>query len=96
MVHKEWGSEEVLKELTGQRRLDGEGGSGLWTNIRLDWVMNWDQSCQTVVLLSRRQHTGRTQTRINSYAMVPKSRDSARSHTFTVFSFLLSIRVELL
>ncbi|XP_047451855.1 spatacsin [Mugil cephalus] len=56
MVHKEWGHEEVLKEQAGQRRLEGEGG-GLWTDIRLDWVRNWDQSCQTVVLLSRRQHT---------------------------------------
>lgn len=49
--------EEVLEELLGQKRT-GEGGA-LWRNLRLDWVRNWDQSCQTAVLLSRLQHTGR-------------------------------------
>ncbi|XP_071316860.1 spatacsin isoform X2 [Trachinotus anak] len=49
------GGQEVLEELVGQRRSDEEGG--LWRNLRLDWVRNWDQSCQTFVLLSRLQHT---------------------------------------
>ncbi|XP_020490583.2 spatacsin isoform X1 [Labrus bergylta] len=46
--------EEVLKELVRQRRSEEEGG--LWRNLRLDWVRNWDQSCQTAVLLSRLKH----------------------------------------
>ncbi|XP_070687544.1 spatacsin [Pempheris klunzingeri] len=49
------GGEEVLQELVAQRRSEEDGG--LWTNVRLDWVRNWDQSCQTAVLLSRLQHT---------------------------------------
>ncbi|GAA6229551.1 spatacsin-like [Lates japonicus] len=56
MLHRETGGgEEALEELVGQRRSDEEGG--LWRNLRLDWVKNWDQSCQTAVLLSRLQHT---------------------------------------
>uniref|UniRef100_A0A3B4X4B6 SPG11 vesicle trafficking associated, spatacsin n=1 Tax=Seriola lalandi dorsalis TaxID=1841481 RepID=A0A3B4X4B6_SERLL len=56
MSHRETGAgEEVLEELVGQRRSDQEGG--LWRNLRLDWVRNWDQNCQTAVLLSRLQHS---------------------------------------
>ncbi|KAM7003157.1 spatacsin isoform 2-T2 [Tautogolabrus adspersus] len=55
MVRREaGGGEEVLKELVRQRRSEEEGG--LWRNLRLDWVRNWDQSCQTAVLLSRLKH----------------------------------------
>lgn len=58
MVHQEAGSaEEVLDELVGHMRSEEAGA--LWRNLRLDWVRNWDQSCQTAVLLSRLQHTGR-------------------------------------
>lgn len=58
MVHQEAGSaEEVLEELVGHTRSEDAGA--LWRNLRLDWVRNWDQSCQTAVLLSRLQHTGR-------------------------------------
>lgn len=49
--------EEVLEELVGQKKSEDE--SALWRNLRLDWVRNWDQSCQNAVLLSRLQHTGR-------------------------------------
>ncbi|XP_040893537.1 spatacsin isoform X2 [Toxotes jaculatrix] len=56
MVRRETGGgEEVLEELVGQRRSDEQGA--LWRNVKLDWVRNWDQSCQTAVLLSRLQHT---------------------------------------
>lgn len=56
MVHREAGGGlQVLEELVGQRSSDKEGG--LWRNLRLDWVRNWDQSCQTAILLSRLQHT---------------------------------------
>ncbi|XP_070763386.1 spatacsin [Enoplosus armatus] len=56
MVHREAiGGEEVLKELVRQRRSEEEGG--LWRNLRLDWVRNWDQSCQSAILLSRLKHT---------------------------------------
>lgn len=57
MVRREAGGEEVLEELVGRRRSEEE--EGLWRNLRLDWVRNWDQSSQTSVLLSRLQHTGR-------------------------------------
>ncbi|KAG8012997.1 Spatacsin [Nibea albiflora] len=57
MVHKQagCGGDEVLEELVGQKRSEDEGV--LWRNLRLDWVRNWDQSCQAAVLLSRLQHT---------------------------------------
>uniref|UniRef100_A0A8C9YSA6 SPG11 vesicle trafficking associated, spatacsin n=1 Tax=Sander lucioperca TaxID=283035 RepID=A0A8C9YSA6_SANLU len=57
MVHREAGGvgEAVLGALAGQRT--SQGDEGLWRNVRLDWVRNWDQSCQTAVLLSRLQHT---------------------------------------
>lgn len=59
MVHQEAGSaEEVLEELVGHKRSEEAGA--LWRNLRLDWVRNWDQSCQTAILLSRLQHTGRS------------------------------------
>lgn len=48
--------EEVLEELLSSRRSGEE--ARLWTNLRLDWVRNWDQSCQSAVLLSRLEHTG--------------------------------------
>ncbi|KAL7401647.1 hypothetical protein ABVT39_002603 [Epinephelus coioides] len=59
MVRKEAGEgEKVLEELAGQRRSEEEEEKGgLWRNLRLDWVRNWDQSCQNAVLLSRLQHT---------------------------------------
>ena len=62
MVHREpgGGAEEVLGELVGQRPSDKD--AGLWQNVRLDWVRNWDQSCQAAVLLSRLQHTGENPT----------------------------------
>lgn len=56
MDHKGDG-EEVLKELLEQRRPEEMGD--LWRNLRLDWVRNWDQSCQTAVLLSRLNHRGK-------------------------------------
>uniref|UniRef100_A0A665VWI5 Spatacsin C-terminal domain-containing protein n=1 Tax=Echeneis naucrates TaxID=173247 RepID=A0A665VWI5_ECHNA len=46
---------ELLEQLVGQRRPDVDGG--LWRNLRLDWVSNWDQNSQTAILLSRLQHT---------------------------------------
>ncbi|KAK5901569.1 hypothetical protein CesoFtcFv8_006924 [Champsocephalus esox] len=53
MVLRQGGvGEEVLRELLSQRR--EEEGAGLWTTLRLDWVRNWDRSCRTAVLLSRR------------------------------------------
>lgn len=65
MVHQESGSaEEVLEELLGQRRREDTGP--LWKKLRLDWVRNWDENCQTAVLLSRLQHTGRVQTSHNT------------------------------
>lgn len=59
MVHQEagCGGDEVLEDLLGPKRSEEDGV--LWRNLRLDWVRNWDQSCQTAVLLSRLQHTGR-------------------------------------
>lgn len=61
MVHQESGSaEEVLEGLLGQRKREDAGP--LWKELRLDWVRNWDQNCQTAVLLSRLQHTGRVHT----------------------------------
>lgn len=47
---------ELLTQLVGQERSE-EGGS-LWRNLRLDWVRNWDKSCQTAIILSRLQHSG--------------------------------------
>ncbi|XP_041651089.1 spatacsin [Cheilinus undulatus] len=56
MARREAGrGEEALKELLRQRRSEEEGDS-LWRNLRLDWVRNWDQSCQSAVLLSRLSH----------------------------------------
>ncbi|KAM4733870.1 spatacsin [Anableps anableps] len=53
MVQKELDVEEVLKELVEP---SPEEVGELWRNLRLDWVKNWDQNCQTAVLLSRLQH----------------------------------------
>ncbi|XP_026166506.1 spatacsin [Mastacembelus armatus] len=56
MLHREAaGAQEFLEELVGPMR--SEEDRGLWRNLRLDWVRNWDQSCQTEVLLSRLPHT---------------------------------------
>ncbi|XP_008279865.1 spatacsin [Stegastes partitus] len=55
MFHKEGGGEEVMRKLVGQRKPGEEGR--LWRTLRLDWVRNWDQNCQTVIHLSRLQHT---------------------------------------
>ncbi|XP_069570605.1 spatacsin [Brachyistius frenatus] len=52
---EEKGGEQLLKELVGPRRSREE--EGIWRNLRLDWVRNWDQSCQTAILLSRLHHT---------------------------------------
>uniref|UniRef100_A0A8C2Z1E5 SPG11 vesicle trafficking associated, spatacsin n=1 Tax=Cyclopterus lumpus TaxID=8103 RepID=A0A8C2Z1E5_CYCLU len=52
--------DDLLEELVGQRRSaveEEEQKAGLWRNLRLDWVRNWDPSCQTAVLLSRLHHT---------------------------------------
>uniref|UniRef100_A0A8C2X5T7 SPG11 vesicle trafficking associated, spatacsin n=1 Tax=Cyclopterus lumpus TaxID=8103 RepID=A0A8C2X5T7_CYCLU len=54
------GGDDLLEELVGQRRSaveEEEQKAGLWRNLRLDWVRNWDPSCQTAVLLSRLHHT---------------------------------------
>ncbi|KAI3371229.1 hypothetical protein L3Q82_023542, partial [Scortum barcoo] len=58
MVCREAGGDggNVLEELVGQRRSEEEGRN-LWRKLRLDWVRNWDHSCQTAILLSRLQHT---------------------------------------
>lgn len=61
MVPQELDGEELLKELLDQSR--PEEGCELWSNLRLDWVQNWDQSCRTMVLLSRLQHTGKSEPR---------------------------------
>lgn len=45
--------EELVRDLV-QRQTSEEVGELL----RLDWVRNWNQSCQTAVLLSRLQHRG--------------------------------------
>lgn len=68
MDHQE-GGEEVLKELLGHRR--PEEKEELWRNLRLDWVKNWDLSCQTAVLLSRLQHTGKERARTRPAAALP-------------------------
>ncbi|KAM7415261.1 hypothetical protein PAMA_019875 [Pampus argenteus] len=58
MIRREAGGEELLEELVRRRRPEEEEEEeGLWKNLRLDWVRNWDQSSQTAVLLSRLQHT---------------------------------------
>uniref|UniRef100_A0A3Q1GBL6 SPG11 vesicle trafficking associated, spatacsin n=1 Tax=Acanthochromis polyacanthus TaxID=80966 RepID=A0A3Q1GBL6_9TELE len=54
MFHKE-GDGEIMKELVGQGGPKEKGS--LWRTLRLDWVRNWDRSCQTVIHLSRLQHT---------------------------------------
>uniref|UniRef100_A0A1A7YYA7 Spastic paraplegia 11 n=1 Tax=Iconisemion striatum TaxID=60296 RepID=A0A1A7YYA7_9TELE len=55
MVCKELNDEEVLKDIVEQMQL--EEVEELWRNLRLDWVKNWDESCQTAILLSRLQPT---------------------------------------
>lgn len=47
---------ELLTQLVGQRRSEDQGS--LWRNLRLDWVRNWDRSCQAAIVLSRLQHSG--------------------------------------
>ncbi|CAF89880.1 unnamed protein product, partial [Tetraodon nigroviridis] len=34
-----------------------EDRGSLWRSLRLDWVRNWDRSCQTAIVLSRLQHS---------------------------------------
>ncbi|XP_061578291.1 spatacsin isoform X2 [Cololabis saira] len=53
MVPKEVEGEGLLKEILDQSR-PADGG-GLWRNVCLDWVRNWDGSSRTAVLLSRHQ-----------------------------------------
>lgn len=67
------GGVEVLMELMGQKRSEEEGS--LWRTLRLDWVRNWDKSCQTAITLSRRQHSGASTT---SYG--GSTKDSNRQH----------------
>ncbi|XP_076027828.1 spatacsin isoform X2 [Genypterus blacodes] len=56
MFHSDGGrAEELLEELV--RKTSSEEHSGLWRNLRLDWVRNWDQSSRAAVLLSRRHHS---------------------------------------
>ncbi|KAJ0029023.1 hypothetical protein NQD34_004020 [Periophthalmus magnuspinnatus] len=57
MVHTAETSEDVLKDLVVHRRFED---SGLWVNVRLDWVKNWEQRNQTEILLSRLKHTEMT------------------------------------
>lgn len=68
MVLQDSGSaEEVLEEMLRERKREDAGL--LWKKLRLDWVRNWDHDCQTAVLLSRLQHTGRvpaTQPSVNA------------------------------
>lgn len=45
--------EELVRNLVQQQSADEAGEL-----LRLDWVRNWNQSCQTAVLLSRQQHLG--------------------------------------
>ncbi|CAN9499040.1 unnamed protein product [Ophioblennius macclurei] len=49
--------EELLKQAVGRSRLEDkeEEEAGLWRNLRLDWVKNWDQNSRTAVSLSRLQ-----------------------------------------
>lgn len=62
MVHTEETDENTIKELVLQRKFEE---AGLWVNVRLDWVKNWDQNSQTTVVLSRLKHTGKTHIRLN-------------------------------
>lgn len=65
---------EVLTELVGQKQPEEEGS--LWRNLRLDWVRNWDKSCQTAITLSRRQHSGASTSSIGGST----TKDSTRQH----------------
>lgn len=47
---------ELLATLVEQQRPADQGS--LWRNLQLDWVRNWDKSCQTAIILSRLQHSG--------------------------------------
>ncbi|XP_024137171.1 spatacsin isoform X1 [Oryzias melastigma] len=51
LMRREMDGEELVRDLV-QRQTSEEVGELL----RLDWVRNWNQSCQTAVLLSRLQH----------------------------------------
>ncbi|XP_077424226.1 spatacsin isoform X2 [Vanacampus margaritifer] len=57
ILHKEAaeGREVLLEEVLGQEMCEQEE-AGLWQEVRLDWVKNWEQSSRTAILLSRRQH----------------------------------------
>ncbi|XP_077371965.1 spatacsin isoform X2 [Festucalex cinctus] len=57
ILHKEAaeGREVLLEEVLGQEKCEQEE-AGLWQEVRLDWVKNWEQSSRTAILLSRRQH----------------------------------------
>ncbi|XP_061620958.1 spatacsin isoform X2 [Phyllopteryx taeniolatus] len=48
------GGGDVLEELLGQKMREQQE-AGLWQEVRLDWVMNWEQSSRAAILLSRRQ-----------------------------------------
>ncbi|XP_023811202.1 spatacsin isoform X3 [Oryzias latipes] len=51
LMRKEMDGEELVRNLVQQQSADEAGEL-----LRLDWVRNWNQSCQTAVLLSRQQH----------------------------------------
>uniref|UniRef100_A0A3B3HPT9 Spatacsin C-terminal domain-containing protein n=1 Tax=Oryzias latipes TaxID=8090 RepID=A0A3B3HPT9_ORYLA len=53
LMRKEMDGEELVRNLVQQQSADEAGEL-----LRLDWVRNWNQSCQTAVLLSRQQHLG--------------------------------------
>nr|XP_061780996.1 spatacsin [Nerophis lumbriciformis] len=47
---------EVMEEVLGQKGpVEEDEEAGLWKNMRLDWVKNWNQISRTAILLSRRR-----------------------------------------
>ncbi|XP_061669465.1 spatacsin isoform X2 [Syngnathoides biaculeatus] len=56
VLHEEAaGGADVLDELLGRNTSEQEE-AGLWQEVRLDWVMNWERSSRAAILLSRQQH----------------------------------------
>lgn len=59
LLHEEApASGDLLKIALGQEMCEQEE-AGLWQEVRLDWVKNWEQSSRTAILLSRHQRDGR-------------------------------------
>ncbi|XP_019712775.1 spatacsin isoform X1 [Hippocampus comes] len=55
LLHEEaLASGDLLKIALGQEMCEQEE-AGLWQEVRLDWVKNWEQSSRTAILLSRHQ-----------------------------------------